>query len=58
MEDHLIDKRTVERNIRRGRLERSQYEKMLDSLPDRSENVDVSEPEDASGEGDSDADRG
>ena len=32
--DLLIDKRIIERNIKRGRLDAAQHRSMLDALPD------------------------
>jgi hypothetical protein len=39
LDDLLIDKRTVRRNIEKGRLDEASYQSLLDQLPDRSGNV-------------------
>ena len=39
LDDLLIDKRTVRRNIEKGRLDAATYRSLLDQLPDRSANV-------------------
>ena len=39
LNDLLIDKRTVRRNIEKGRLDAATYRSLLDQLPDRSANV-------------------
>lgn len=39
LDDFLIDKRTVERHIKEGRLSASDYQRLLAALPDRSDNV-------------------
>jgi len=39
LDDLLIDKRTVRRNIEKGRLDGASYQTLLDQLPDRSGNV-------------------
>jgi hypothetical protein len=39
LDDFLIDKRTVERHIKEGRLSASDYQRALAGLPDRSDNV-------------------
>lgn len=39
LDDLLIDKRTVRRNIEKGRLDAATYQGLLDQLPDRSGNV-------------------
>jgi hypothetical protein len=38
-DDLLIDKRIVRRNLERGRLDTSTYQRMLADLPDRSGNL-------------------
>lgn len=47
--DQLIDKRIVERSIRRGKVERGDYEAALDALPDVSKNI-LSADEEAGGD--------
>jgi hypothetical protein len=39
LDDLLIDKRIVRRNIEKGRLDVTTYQGLLDQLPDRSGNV-------------------
>jgi hypothetical protein len=39
LNDQLIDKRIVERNIKRGRVDASEYGRMLAALPDLSHRV-------------------
>jgi hypothetical protein len=39
LDDLLIDKRIVRRNIEKGRLDGASYQSLLDQLPDRSGNV-------------------
>jgi len=39
MDEHLIDKRILERQIKRGKLDATAYRRTLESLPDRSEQV-------------------
>jgi hypothetical protein len=39
------DVRTLERNLRRGLISRKEYEKYLQSLPDRAENATAYRPE-------------
>jgi len=51
--DFLVDKRIVDRNIEKGLLSQKEHEKYLKSLDDAEGNmeyVDLSEPEEASGE--------
>jgi hypothetical protein len=38
-DDFLIDKRTVDRHIKDGKLDAAEYRRMLDALPDRSASV-------------------
>lgn len=40
----LFDKRVVQRSIRKGLLDQKQYQRMLDELPDLSDNIAESEP--------------
>jgi hypothetical protein len=37
MDEHLIDKRILEREIKRGKLDASEYRRLLERLPDRSD---------------------
>jgi hypothetical protein len=39
LDEKLIDKRVVRRNLERGRVDAAAYRGMLESLPDASENV-------------------
>jgi hypothetical protein len=39
LDDLLIDKRIVRRNLEKGRLEPTAYQRILDELPDRSGNL-------------------
>ena len=39
LDDLLIDKRIVRRNIEKGRLDGATYRRLLEELPDRSGNV-------------------
>ena len=39
IEDHLIDKRVVQRNIRNGKVDAAQFEQLLRTLPDLSDSV-------------------
>jgi len=43
-DDLLIDKRTVRRNIEKGRLDKAAYRKLLEELPDLSNKVYRAEP--------------
>ena len=47
--DLLIDKRIVERRIRRGKLERTEYDRVLEELPDAADNVWKPEDEESGG---------
>ena len=38
-EDFLIDKRVVERNIKKGLVEESELKKQIEALPDREQNL-------------------
>jgi hypothetical protein len=40
----LIDKRVVARSIRKGLLDQKEFRRLLDELPDRSDNIAESEP--------------
>ena len=40
----LIDKRVVARSIRKGLIDPKEYRRLLDELPDRSDNIAESEP--------------
>ena len=37
--DSLIDKRVLERNVRKGFVVRREYEKFLSQLPDKTDNM-------------------
>lgn len=39
LDDLLIDKRIVRRNLEKGRLDAAAYQRILDELPDRSGNL-------------------
>ncbi len=39
LDDFLVDKRTIERNIKDGRVDAADYKRMLDALPDRSSSI-------------------
>jgi hypothetical protein len=39
LDDLLIDKRIVRRNLEKGRLDATAYQRILDELPDRSANL-------------------
>ena len=43
MDEKLVDKRVVRRNLERGRIDAAAYRGMLESLPDASQNVDRTE---------------
>ncbi len=45
-ESKMYDVRTLERNLRKGVITRKDYDKFLKGLPDRSDNVAVSRPDD------------
>ncbi|MDH5674018.1 MAG: hypothetical protein OEZ06_17815 [Myxococcales bacterium] len=45
LDDVLIDKRVLERNIERGRVDAAEHARLIESLPDRSDNVHSSEGE-------------
>lgn len=45
MDEHLIDKRVIERQIRKGKLDAKEHRKTLASLPDSSDRVARSAPE-------------
>jgi hypothetical protein len=38
---HLVDKRILERNFKKGTVTRKDYEKYLKDLPDASDNMEV-----------------
>ena len=39
MEEHVIDKRVIERQIRKGKLDAQAYRRTLEALPDVSDRV-------------------
>jgi hypothetical protein len=43
MDEKLVDKRVVRRNLERGRIDAAAYRGMLESLPDASANVERTE---------------
>jgi hypothetical protein len=45
MDEHLIDKRVIERAIRKGKLDPKEHRRSLASLPDSSDRVARSAPE-------------
>jgi hypothetical protein len=45
MDEKLVDKRVVRRNLERGRIDAVAYRGMLESLPDASTNVESAESE-------------
>lgn len=56
LDDHLIDKRIQERNMRRGELDTKDFEKHLEGLKDVADNAEVLElpmPGEHSGDGES-----
>lgn len=38
--EHIFDKRIIERNMKRGRLTQTEYDKHLKALPDEAEKAD------------------
>ena len=56
MAEQLYDKRIIERNIRKGLLQRKDVEKHLKELPDVTDNMQVVELDESGGGGDDGAD--
>ena len=48
--DWLVDKRVVERNVRKGLVDPKELDKLHKQLPDRAENVADSEMDEGEGE--------
>jgi len=48
--DWLVDKRVIERNVRKGLVDPKELEKLHKQLPDRAENVAEAEGDEAEGE--------
>jgi hypothetical protein len=48
--DFLIDKRVVQRNLRKGSVDAKDWQKVLTELPDVADNAEISAPETASEE--------
>ena len=53
--ESLVDKRVVERNISKGRVDKKDYDKHLESLPDVAENAAEVEVERDKSDSDGDA---
>jgi hypothetical protein len=54
LDEQLVDRRIVDRNIKKGLIDRKEYDKYLDGLDDTSENmeyVSLEEEEETEGEG-------
>ena len=56
MAEQLYDKRIIERNIKKGLIQRKDLEKHLKELPDVADNMQVVELDEAGGGGDDEAD--
>jgi hypothetical protein len=56
MAEQLYDKRIIERNVRKGLLQRKDYDKYLKELPDVADNMQVVELDESGGGGDDGAD--